>query len=82
MSTTAERPWLSLYDESAPPDIEPEHPSALAMFASSVERAAIRYYDAGITWNEPAPRQVIDEIPKTATGKILRRELRDGGGSA
>jgi long-chain acyl-CoA synthetase len=26
------------------------------------------------------PRQVevIDEIPKTATGKILRRELRDG----
>ena len=22
--------------------------------------------------------EVIDEIPKTATGKILRRELRDG----
>jgi long-chain acyl-CoA synthetase len=30
------------------------------------------------------PRQVeiIDEVPKTATGKILRRELRDGGGGA
>jgi long-chain acyl-CoA synthetase len=27
------------------------------------------------------PRQVevIDEVPKTATGKILRRELRGGG---
>jgi long-chain acyl-CoA synthetase len=30
------------------------------------------------------PRQVeiIDEVPKTATGKILRRQLRDGGGEA
>jgi len=56
MSTTADRPWLSLYDESAPPDIELEHESALAMFASSVQRAgdrpAIRYYDAELTWND------------------------------
>jgi long-chain acyl-CoA synthetase len=56
MSTTAERPWLALYDEGAPPDIELEHASALAMFASSVQRAgdrtAIRYYDAELTWND------------------------------
>jgi long-chain acyl-CoA synthetase len=56
MSTTAERPWLALYDESAPPDIETEHESALHMFASSVQRAgertAIRYYDAELTWND------------------------------
>jgi long-chain acyl-CoA synthetase len=56
MSTTAERPWLALYDEAAPPDIECEHQSALDMFAASVKRAgertAIRYYDAEITWSD------------------------------
>jgi long-chain acyl-CoA synthetase len=59
MSTTAERPWLALYDESAPPDIETEHESALHMFMSSVQRAgertAIRYYDAELTWSDVDP---------------------------
>ena len=56
MSTTADRPWLALYDDTAPPDIAPEHPSALAMFAAAAARAgdrtAIRYFDAEITWAE------------------------------
>ena len=56
MSTTAERPWLALYDDASPPDIEPDHPSALAMFAAAVARAgdrtAIRYFDAELSWAE------------------------------
>jgi hypothetical protein len=32
METRTERPWLALYDDGAPSDIEPEHESALAMF--------------------------------------------------
>ena len=56
MSTTADRPWLALYDETAPPDIAPAYPSALAMFAAAAARAgdrtAIRYFDAEITWAE------------------------------
>jgi long-chain acyl-CoA synthetase len=54
MSTHTDRPWLALYDASAPPEIEPEHRSALAMFDSAVARAAdrpaIRYFDAELTW--------------------------------
>jgi long-chain acyl-CoA synthetase len=56
MSTHTERPWLALYDEAAPPEIELDHPSALAMFARAVERAgdrpAIRYFDAELTWSD------------------------------
>jgi long-chain acyl-CoA synthetase len=56
MSTHTDRPWLALYDEAAPPEIELEHPSALAMFDAAVgragDRAAIRYYDAELTWAE------------------------------
>jgi len=54
MSTHTERPWLDLYDEGAPPEIELDHPSALHMFARAAERAAdrpaIRYFDAELTW--------------------------------
>jgi len=54
--TPPDRPWLKLYDESAPRAIEPEHESALRMFAGAVERApdraAIRYFDAELTWGE------------------------------
>ncbi|MEA2383895.1 MAG: long-chain acyl-CoA synthetase [Solirubrobacteraceae bacterium] len=56
MSTHTDRPWLALYDKAAPPEIELEHRSALAMFADAVgragDRAAIRYYDAELTWSE------------------------------
>src|SRR3954464_9784047 len=56
MSTHTDRPWLALYDEAAPPEIELDHPSALAMFADAVARAGapppIRYYDAELTWSD------------------------------
>jgi long-chain acyl-CoA synthetase len=54
MEARTQRPWLDLYDEGAPPDIEPEFDSALEMFAAAVaragDRAAIRYFDAEISW--------------------------------
>src|SRR5919108_4410281 len=56
MSTKTERPWLDLFDTGLPADIEPEHDSALAMFAAAVERAgdrtAIRYFDSELTWSQ------------------------------
>src|SRR3954453_15855507 len=54
VSTHTERPWLDLYDEGTPPEIELDPPSALQMFARAAERAAdrpaIRYFDAELTW--------------------------------
>src|ERR671926_228526 len=54
MDTRTERPWVALFDEGLPAEIELEHESALAMFARTVERAAdraaIRYFDAELTW--------------------------------
>jgi long-chain acyl-CoA synthetase len=48
-----ERPWLARYAEGQPADIEPEHPSALAMFAATVRGApdavAIHYRDSALT---------------------------------
>src|SRR4051812_46326151 len=56
MDTRTERPWVALYDEGLPAEIELEHPSALAMFEQTVrrgaERPAIRYFDAELTWAE------------------------------
>jgi len=56
MSTTADRPWLALYDEGTPAEIEREYDSALEMFAASARRAAdrtaIRYFDSALTWSE------------------------------
>jgi len=53
MSVYDERPWLSLYDDEVPADLELEHQSALEMFRASVERdpdrALIRYFGRGLT---------------------------------
>jgi long-chain acyl-CoA synthetase len=53
MSVYDERPWLSLYDEDLPADLELEHQSGLEMFRASVERAPdrqlIRYFGRGLT---------------------------------
>src|SRR5919206_2980080 len=53
MSVYDERPWLSLYDDEVPADLELEHDSALEMFRASVERdpdrALIRYFGRGLT---------------------------------
>src|SRR3954470_10739090 len=56
MDTRTERPWVALYDEGLPAEVELEEASALAMFERTVERAAdrtaIRYFDAELTWAE------------------------------
>jgi long-chain acyl-CoA synthetase len=48
------KPWLKLYGEGKPHELELEHESALGMFESAVERAgdkpALHYFDATITW--------------------------------
>jgi long-chain acyl-CoA synthetase len=49
-----DRPWLARYAEGQPADIEPDHPSALAMFAATARRApdavAIHYRDSALTF--------------------------------
>jgi long-chain acyl-CoA synthetase len=51
-----ERPWLALYAEGQPADIEPEHASALAMFDATVRRCpeavAVHDLDAVLTHGE------------------------------
>jgi long-chain acyl-CoA synthetase len=51
-----ERPWLARYAEGQPADIEPDHPSAPAMFAATVARSpdavAIHYRDTALTHRE------------------------------
>jgi long-chain acyl-CoA synthetase len=49
-----DRPWLARYADGQPADIEPDHPSALAMFAATARRApdavAIHYRDSALTF--------------------------------
>jgi long-chain acyl-CoA synthetase len=51
-----ERPWLARYAEGQPADLEPDHPSALAMFAATVGRApdavAVHYRDGALSFAE------------------------------
>jgi long-chain acyl-CoA synthetase len=51
--TYAERPWLGLYREGQPQEIEPEFTNLLDMFADAVRRApgqdAIRYFDGTLS---------------------------------
>jgi len=55
-ATYDERPWLARYDPGQPPDLELEHPDALAMFRATVARNpdgdAVRYFDGRITLRE------------------------------
>ena len=56
MSIYDERPWLKLYPEGLPSDIEPEFPNALAMFRATAsanpDKPAYHYFDATITFRE------------------------------
>ena len=51
-----ERPWLARYADGQPADLQPEHPSALAMFAATARRApdrvAIHYRDEALSFGD------------------------------
>lgn len=53
MTTYADRPWLSLYDQGVPVGLTPAHATMLDLFSASVGRApateAIRYFDGMLT---------------------------------
>ena len=50
MGIYEDRPWLSLFNEGLPSDIEQTYDNGLAMFRAAVERAgdrpAMHYFDA------------------------------------
>ncbi len=56
MSVYEARPWLALYPEGQPTDIDLEYGSALAMFKASLQRApdalAVKYFDGTLTLRE------------------------------
>jgi long-chain acyl-CoA synthetase len=69
MSNYDERPWLPLYADGQPHDIEPEFTDALAMFRAAVERNPdgdiIRYFDGRITLRE------LDELSDAFAAGLL-----------
>ena len=72
MSIYEQKPWLSLYDRDQPAEISlrpGQTATAEELIAFCREQMAAYKY----------PRQVefLDELPKTVSGKLLRRELRD-----
>lgn len=56
MGVYDDRPWLARYRAQTPADIEPEFPTALAMFDAAVEhsaeRTAVQYFDAAMTFDD------------------------------
>ncbi|MBS45023.1 MAG: acyl-CoA synthetase [Nocardioides sp.] len=54
----ADRPWLSLYEDGVPPDLDPDFTSALAAFdaaaAASPDATFLRYFDGVLTFAETA----------------------------
>ncbi|WP_286960140.1 MULTISPECIES: AMP-binding protein [Arsenicicoccus] len=54
MTTSTDRPWLSLYRQGVPAEIDAGHGSVLAAFAATVARdggaPAIRYFDGVLTY--------------------------------
>jgi long-chain acyl-CoA synthetase len=76
LSSYADRPWLQLYDEGKPSDIEVEHDTALAMFRAGVERAPqtalIRYFDTALTAAE------VDELSDALACAFVERGIAPG----
>ena len=76
MSIYDERPWLKLYPEGLPHELELEHESMLAAFRQTVERApdtpALIYFDAEITYRE------LDQISDALAVGLQAQGLRAG----
>jgi long-chain acyl-CoA synthetase len=71
-----ERPWLARYAPGQPAELEPEHASALAMFAATVRRlpdaVAIRYRDEALTHRE------LDERSSAVGAALVQRGVARG----
>jgi long-chain acyl-CoA synthetase len=71
-----QRPWLARYQPGQPAEIEPEYPSALAMFAATVRRSpdapAIHYGDATLTHRE------LDERADACATALVARGVARG----
>jgi long-chain acyl-CoA synthetase len=71
-----ERAWLARYGPGQPADIEPDHPSALAMFAATARRSpdavAIHYRDQALTHGE------VDELSGAYAAALAERGVGRG----
>jgi long-chain acyl-CoA synthetase len=76
MSVYDDKPWLALYPEGTPADIELEYDSALAMFTAAVQRAPdrtlLQYFDGSLTTRE------VDELTDALAAALLERGLQAG----
>ena len=70
--TYEDRPWLALYRNDVPPDIDVEHPTMLEMLAAAVrsdpDATAVKYFDDQLSFAE------LDQ-----QSDALARALRAGG---
>ena len=70
--TYEDRPWLALYRNDVPPDIDVEHPTMLEMLAAAVrsdpDATAVKYFDGHLSFAE------LDQ-----QSDALARALRAGG---
>ncbi|OCC17251.1 acyl-CoA synthetase [Prescottella equi] len=70
--TYEDRPWLALYRNDVPPDIDVEHPTMLEMLAAAVrsdpDATAVKYFDGQLSYAE------VDQ-----QSDALARALRAGG---
>ncbi|MFJ7724170.1 class I adenylate-forming enzyme family protein, partial [Rhodococcus erythropolis] len=70
--TYEDRPWLALYRNDVPPDIDVEHPTMLEMLAAAVrsdpDATAVKYFDGQLSFAE------VDQ-----QSDALARALRAGG---
>ncbi|MHA6803301.1 class I adenylate-forming enzyme family protein [Salinifilum ghardaiensis] len=71
-----ERPWLALYEEGAPAELEPEHGTVTEMFDLAVrtcpDRVAVTYFDGRLTYRE------LDELSDGFADYLVEQGVEPG----